>query len=277
LHQQLHSRSNNSEVAVKRHLLFFLTALTLLWSAKCIAAPGELGDNGGNNTNPHNLSSLSGNNAYKATSETQICIFCHTPHSATPQSTLWNRRDPTGMGSFPFRTGTLNIDNTGVMVNTTHYSAATSGTEGYPNGTSKLCLSCHDGVTAMGVLAYETIAMTGDGLMPAGINRIDLTKSHPISFIYNTTVEGYLDAIPPLNSYKMPAAGYLETDSAGVTRVQCTSCHQPHQDTKGTAGGIYPFWRYGGGLAGDYNPVCQECHLGSFAIPGGSTDHNYTP
>ena len=30
----------------------------------------------------------------------QICIFCHTPHSATPESTLWSRPDP-NTSTFP--------------------------------------------------------------------------------------------------------------------------------------------------------------------------------
>ena len=41
---------------------------------------------------PHNLS-VDGPGTVTATSETQICIFCHTPHGATnsPGAPLWNR------------------------------------------------------------------------------------------------------------------------------------------------------------------------------------------
>ena len=260
---------------MKKHLLFIVTALTLLWSTTSHAI-GELGASGGYNTNPHNLSSLSGNNAYKATSETQICIFCHTPHSATPKSTLWSRPDPQGMGSFLTLTSRpLKIDDpVAGGFNTTHYGDNTSGYE-YPNGASKLCLSCHDGVTAMGVISSgPPIDMTGTGLL-SGTLKIDLSKSHPISFIYNTTVEAYLDTLRS-NSYIVPAAGsgYLETDSAGVTRVQCTSCHQPHQDTRGT-GTNYPFWRVGSGTSFDYNTVCNACHT---APPStGGTGHTGYP
>ena len=37
----------------------------------------------------HNLS-VSGPGPAQATSETEICIFCHTPHNASPGTPLWN-------------------------------------------------------------------------------------------------------------------------------------------------------------------------------------------
>jgi hypothetical protein len=119
------------------------------------------------------------------------------------------------------RVGTLNIDDAGFVGNT-HYS--TAATEGYPNGTSKLCLSCHDGVTAMGILVNgPAITMTADLL--TGAAKIDLSLSHPISFIYNDTVKNDLNILSP-GSYTFPgaASGYLEIDSGSVTRVQCTTC-----------------------------------------------------
>ena len=46
----------------------------------------------------HNLSA-SGPGTVKATTETQVCVFCHTPHAGTqeadpaaPPLPLWNRR-----------------------------------------------------------------------------------------------------------------------------------------------------------------------------------------
>ena len=37
----------------------------------------------------HNLS-ITGPGEIKATSEERICVFCHTPHNANPQTPLWN-------------------------------------------------------------------------------------------------------------------------------------------------------------------------------------------
>jgi len=44
-------------------------------------------------TTRHNLS-VSGPGNIKATSESEICIFCHAPHNARPDKPLWNRVDP---------------------------------------------------------------------------------------------------------------------------------------------------------------------------------------
>ena len=38
----------------------------------------------------HNLS-VSGPGPVRALTETRICIFCHTPHNASPRSPLWNK------------------------------------------------------------------------------------------------------------------------------------------------------------------------------------------
>ena len=236
------------------YLFLILFVTPLLWQSSSQAA-GELGEGNGFNSNPHNLSSRSGNTK-KADTETQICVFCHTPHGAVANTPLWGRLDPTG--SFDIRSG-LGISDPGI-VNTTLYSTAAD----YPNGASKLCLSCHDGVTAMGILA------NGDEIVMSGGNalEIDLAISHPISFVYNSDVIIHLGA-----SYTLPAdSSYLD----GSFRVQCTSCHQPHQDTRGT-GGTYPFWRKGNGDVADYDPVCQECHTSTPSIPGipGTKEHQY--
>lgn len=262
---------------MKRFLLFFIIGATLLCHNSSQAV-GELGELGGANSNPHNLSSLStgDNSDYRALTETQICIFCHTPHGATPQSTLWSRPDPQGMGFFPIRAG-LGIDDDPGIVSVTRYSNTYSASGDYPNGASKLCLSCHDGVTAMGILANnEEIDMTTPPTLSANFD-IDLSISHPISFVYTTAVRDYLNTLVP-GSYTLTAAAYLDGDS----RVQCTSCHQPHQDTRGIGTNL-PFWRVGtGNRATDYAPVCVSCHVGSPPgtpppLPGGGPEHQYNP
>lgn len=257
---------------MKKYLFFILIGAILLWNVSSHAV-GELGENGGINSNPHNLSSLSGNTK-KALTETQICIFCHTPHGARPQTTLWSRPNPDLMGSFPTFTepgsvqdpsGILGINN-GAIVGTTLYGNNTSPNE-YPNGASKLCLSCHDGVTAMGILANgDEIDMAGTGTA-LGIN---LAVSHPISFVYNSTVQTYLNTLGKTDVYKWPTTAYLD----GASRVQCTICHQPHQDTK-TATYILPFWRGAGtNDVTEYNAICNACHTTTYnnvTFP----DHNY--
>lgn len=224
---------------MKKHLFSLIISAILFWNNPSQSAyDGTLGADNGANPNPHNLSSLS-SNSKKADTETQICIFCHTPHSARSVAPLWGRPDSTE--TFNIRSGLQISDPT--IVNTTLYGTAPD----YPNGATKVCLSCHDGVTAMGILANgDEIDMSGGNALG-----IDLTTSHPVSFVYNLNVKNFLGG-----AYIWPTTAYLDSES----RVQCTICHQPHQDTLGFGGGIYPFWRVGSGSATDYDTVCESCH-----------------
>ena len=79
---------------------------------------------------PHNLS-VGGPGAVRAAGENQICIFCHTPHNATPVQPLWNRALP-------------------VSSYKVYASNSLKAQPGQPTGASKLCLSCHDGTIALG-------------------------------------------------------------------------------------------------------------------------------
>src|SRR5689334_5325120 len=61
------------------------------------------------------------------------CIFCHTPHSSAPGvAPLWNH--------------TLSAQTYSTYSSSTYGSGAQSAT----GGSSKLCLSCHDGTIAIG-------------------------------------------------------------------------------------------------------------------------------
>ena len=78
----------------------------------------------------HNLS-ISGPGAVRAISETEVCVFCHTPHGSSGVTPLWNRNSPVG----PY---------------TIYQSSSLEAAIGQPTGASKLCLSCHDGTIALG-------------------------------------------------------------------------------------------------------------------------------
>ena len=80
----------------------------------------------------HNLSAR-GPGTTRALNEQEVCIFCHTPHNAQPQSALWNRQFPD-------------------MHYRIYDSSTTDARIGQPSGPSKMCLSCHDGSVALGNL-----------------------------------------------------------------------------------------------------------------------------
>lgn len=177
----------------------------------------------------HNLS-VSGPGNVKAESETQICIFCHTPHKSSPRKPLWNREDPG-----------LTYDLYG--------SSTIQGSPEQPDGTSILCLSCHDGTIGLGtVISRENaIAMQGGlTMMPDGRSDLEtsLQDDHPVSFIYNAALaasDGELSDPSELS----PVIALQDE------KVQCTSCHDPHTDS------------YGKFLVTSirYSELCIYCHI----------------
>lgn len=225
-------------------------------------------DISGFNNNPHNLSN-SGENPYSAGKggTDQICIFCHTPHNASKNGPLWNRPDITtalGGGAFPLygHLDQIVIDNTP--------QAKYGGINQYPNGSTRLCLSCHDGVTAVGTVVS---AWGGSDIAPLGAMTtmiVDLSVSHPVSFVYNDP-----DVLTAINNKTQNDGGTLFVTAGQYQilpstidilddqgRMQCTTCHDPHLDTND---GTYtlPMWRrYTNDEAADYDGTCGECHIG---------------
>ncbi|HHC73111.1 MAG TPA: hypothetical protein ENK54_09465 [Thiotrichales bacterium] len=160
----------------------------------------------------HNLS-VSGPGTIRAQSETEVCIFCHTPHGAYPQAPLWNRYD-SGSQYIPYSSSSIEF------------------VPGQPNGSSLLCLSCHDGTIALGKIRSRTTEIVMSGgvtVMPAGRTLIgtDLGDDHPISFVYSSSLAGSDGELANPSTLTGP----VRLDAAG--RVQCTSCHDPHDDSNG--------------------------------------------
>ncbi|MFQ5431333.1 MAG: hypothetical protein ACE5EN_02350 [Nitrospinota bacterium] len=234
----------------------------------------------------HNLSS-SGLGTVKAVSETEICVFCHTPHHSEniPGAPLWNRK-LSGATYTPYTSGSL--DTIGVD---------------QPDGSSKLCLSCHDGTLAIGAVnvlngaftdknpSTEDIQMQGvdtDRTIAVGQGSLTgftrdlgtiLTNDHPISFTYDTNLsiaDGELNdpALSPYiatrNTGNNPLIP-LEPDSFNNPKLQCISCHDPHiRDDSLTPPDSGKFLRLnrlqanGPPTAAGFNPVndivCLGCH-----------------
>jgi len=156
----------------------------------------------------HNLS-VNGPGTVKANSESEVCIFCHTPHNSSPRKPLWNREDP--------------------GLNYTLYNSSTIQAEpGQPDGASILCLSCHDGTIALGSVLSKTEPIVFESsvtTMPVGTANLstDLSDDHPISFIYNTALAATDGELVDPGSFSGPI--HLENE-----KLQCTACHDPHKN-----------------------------------------------
>lgn len=152
----------------------------------------------------HNLTPTGPGN-FKAPENTGLCVFCHTPHNASPQGALWNRE-------LSAATYTL-------------YSSTTlKSTPGQPSGSSRLCLSCHDGTMAMGTLLRPLggVQPTLGKLTGSGVVGTDLSDDHPVSFAYD-------DALAALRGDLVNPAGSAKAlHLAPNGQMQCTSCHDAH-------------------------------------------------
>ncbi len=158
----------------------------------------------------HNLTST-GPGPIRVAGASNVCSFCHTPHAANPIAPLWNRADP---GSYyeVYRSPTLQAD------------------VPQPTGSSRLCLSCHDGTIALNQTYNSKNLGTGTiyiSASDAGYIGTDLTDDHPISFIYDAALATRDPKLRDPSS--LPNTLPLDHEN----RLQCTTCHDPHNDSLG--------------------------------------------
>ena len=161
-------------------------------------------------TSKHNLSS-SGPGPIKVAGETEVCKFCHTPHASNPIAPLWNREDP----------GTYYQ---------TYKSSTLVASVGQPTGSSRLCLSCHDGTIALTQTYNPRNSPSGSIYISSqdrGYIGTDLSDDHPISFVYNSSLVAKKGQLASPNS--LPKELVLDHEG----RLQCTTCHDPHNNQYG--------------------------------------------
>ena len=174
----------------------------------------------------HNLTP-EGPGTMKETATTGLCVFCHTPHNGSPVRSMWNREMP------------------GITYQL-YSSTTTRATLKQPTGSSRLCLSCHDGFVAMGNLivpprggALQLGPMTGPSRLGT-----DLSDDHPVSFVY----DGALAAAHPgiVDPASLPRTLPLDSKK----ELQCTTCHNAHESRR-------PMFLRMDNASG---AMCQVCH-----------------
>ena len=120
-----------------------------------------------------------------------------------------------------------------------------------PDGSSRLCLSCHDGTVAFG----EAGGARQRPLRDRGGVGTDLSGSHPISFAMRDEDEpratGRDMGIRPLPTIE--ADRDVRLDAQG--KMQCTTCHDPHVDRHYAPGTTPHFW-----VKATVTEVCVTCH-----------------
>lgn len=218
-------------------------------------------------TTKHNLS-VTGPGPVKALTETQICIFCHTPHRAITDTPLWNHS--LSSASYQLYTSPTLLSPTSPTIQ--------------PDGDSRLCLSCHDGTVAIGSVVNiggspTTVSMQGTGpggVIPSGGGYVgtDLSGHHPVSIEMNSNLvtdkntqcnEGVVSwkvCFPPAGQpVKLrPTNNSYGSSTPPRQGVQCTSCHDPHNDPSPPNS---VFLRIGD--RNNTDQLCTKCHVDCFS------------
>lgn len=164
----------------------------------------------------HNLS-ISGTGTVKATTEQEICKFCHLPHRNSKIRQLW--------------------DHTLSSVSYSQYSSSTFSSTylaQFPNTSSKLCLSCHDGTIAIGSISTGALTVTGGiKLDPdqslagsassniGGSTGATLSDDHPISI-----------GLPHFSASQYNCSGCHYPRPSNKVPMECVRCHDPHSESK---------------------------------------------
>lgn len=190
----------------------------------------------------------------------EICVFCHTPHNAivvdsdSNRLPLWNRSISGNEAGF-----------------TVYSSSSLNAAPEQPRSMTLLCMSCHDGTSALNVVQnYKGVPYTfptfNPGVDPEKIDDIpnlainigesvkDLSNDHPVSFVFDSTLR---DADKAGSVFGLNDPSTISPLRLFNSRLECATCHNPHeQGTQGLAGSTYPFLR----MSNDSSDMCLKCH-----------------
>jgi hypothetical protein len=201
-----------------------------------------------------------------------VCTFCHTPHRAVQTRLLWNHT---------LSQNTFQWDVTTTTGGTNFPTISTSW-----QGSSKFCLSCHDGSVAIGDVAWFRAAQrTGAAAINSTNHNGDvyqiastsgsMSGNHPVAhpFPLNgsaSTYNGTTTGAAALQSgwQTDPSAAGIRLfvqngnnvsagTSVGATGIECSSCHDPHNGT-----GVQDVFFLRGSIDGDAGDgyICLKCH-----------------
>lgn len=199
----------------------------------------------------HNLSSTAGIDRIldHATNEDQVCVFCHTPHQATPAAPLWNHKRTTVAAYGVYASPTLDA---------TDISDIGGGSD-----VSLLCMSCHDGTVGVNELGNPPNDINANPTMGSG-HELDasgkiiatrpanmgtsLADDHPVNFTYDAALATRdTGLVTPFSASWVDAAQTVPLFGA---KVQCASCHDPHDNTN------VPFLS----KTNSGSQLCRTCH-----------------
>jgi predicted CXXCH cytochrome family protein len=265
----------NCLIAVVVLLLLWATAMGIIQTGTRSAEAAGIADT------YHNLTA-SGPGTIKGTGISEICVFCHTPHfgatSTEDSGPLWNRTLSTATYTL-YSSPTLDAAPT----QPTSVSKACLSCHDGTVGMNQLRNRPGTGLQTSSNPSNATDTKIG-GATPAQSNDAsligtDLSNDHPVSMVYanakspglgtatlgdDTNTSGFRPTITSgtrtlvngtVVAGTAPATGIqLPLYSGG--KVECASCHDPHEARTKSATQVW-FLR----ASNDGSAVCRTCHL----------------
>lgn len=146
-----------------------------------------------------------------------LCLPCHTPHLTQARRPLLDQRPEAREPWRAYRSGSVELDNASLM-----------------------CLSCHDGVIASDIYSRaHSLALAEQ----VGTSRLgsQALRSHPLGIEYPAGRADYHPA-EQVTSRGLPLPG---------GRIQCTTCHDPHN--RGRHDGLLV-------ISNRRSALCLACH-----------------
>lgn len=186
----------------------------------------------------------------------EICRVCHVPHDHSKAAQhytnglLWNH--DVSVVSYTM------YDNA--------WSETITGTQSaQPDGTSKLCLGCHDGTVGIDQFDGRTGAGTVNitaydaGYKVPGFSG-DLRGTHPLSiqFPAGQTGDGKNFADPTVATW---ADGSTVASTLNNNKVQCSTCHDVHNQESVAATHLLRTAQKNMGAGEAASGLCLTCHI----------------
>lgn len=226
-------------------LCFIALALVASWA---LAPPAWAGVLAGSE---HDLTAGTASaTEYLTTPAGSLCVVCHVPHGGSTSGLLWNHT--LSSATLTFGAGATTVAGTILPTNL-----------GTWTGTTKNCLSCHDGTVAIGSLisgtALGTTTMDATHTIGSGGN---IAGMHPVGVPYPDQANAVYNAITsqadPTGFNASPTKAKLFGTAVGFKGIECASCHDPHDGT-GNANGNFLRLANSGTTSATY--ICLNCHI----------------
>ncbi|MCK5503575.1 MAG: hypothetical protein KAJ10_00330 [Thermodesulfovibrionia bacterium] len=178
-----------------------------------------------------------GGNFY-ALDESEVCVFCHTPHNPETKYPLWNHYSTDNSIAYQLYTSSSTLD-----FDKTDFAAGLPSTSA-----SRLCLSCHEGTSNFNNIANPSgtlgkIPTMGGGAWgqsfsafwgglgePEGtrtwIGKL-LNQVHPVGFDFADHGDS---EIVSLAEAKANGLRFFPGANGSGQYMECPTCHDPHVD-----------------------------------------------